>query len=116
MNASVATRPSVSASTSPLAGTRFELTIRDLVAEFTVSQRYVNDESRPIEAIFTFPMAMDATFLGLTARIGERTLTGTIAPRQARRHEGIGQLPARLKMPADRLRAAVAKRLSLLSC
>ena len=69
----------------PLASTRFDLDIDGLLARLTVRQRYVNQESNPIEAIFTFPMTMDATLLDLQVVRHERTLRGIVQARNMAR-------------------------------
>ena len=69
----------------PLASTRFDLDIDGLLARLTVRQRYVNQESNPIEAIFTFPMTMDATLLDLQVVRNERTLRGIVQARNMAR-------------------------------
>ena len=69
----------------PLASTRFDLDIEGLLARLTVRQRYVNHESNPIEAIFTFPMTMDATLLDLQVVRNERTLRGIVQARNMAR-------------------------------
>ena len=69
----------------PLISTRFDLDIEGLLARLTVRQRYVNHESSPIEAIFTFPMTMDATLLDLQVIRNDRTLRGVVQARNVAR-------------------------------
>lgn len=40
----------------PLTGVSVNVQITDLVAQVTISQRYVNRESLPIEAVYKFPL------------------------------------------------------------
>lgn len=74
---------------SPLEGARIDVAIDDLLAEFTLTQQFRNTTPRDIEAVFTFPVPMDAVFLGLSARLGERELVGRVVERQhaARKYE-----------------------------
>lgn len=61
-----------------LEGVRATATIQDLLAEVTVAQRYRNDEPRNIEAVYTFPVPVDAVLLGFEVELGERTLVGRV--------------------------------------
>ncbi|MEO8185435.1 MAG: VIT domain-containing protein, partial [Deltaproteobacteria bacterium] len=53
-------------------------TLRDLLGEVTVCQTYRNDEDVNIEAVYTFPLPLDAVLLDLRVTIGDRTLTGVV--------------------------------------
>ncbi len=57
--------------------------LQDLLAEVTVSQTYRNDEATNIEAVYTFPLPLDAVLLELDVEIGERRLTGTVVEKKA---------------------------------
>ena len=74
---------------SPLEGARIDVAIDDLLAEFTLTQRFRNDSAIDIEAVFTFPIPVDAVFLGLSAILGERELEGRVIEKQkaAREYE-----------------------------
>ena len=63
--------------------------LRDLLAEVTVSQTYRNDEKVNIEAVYTFPLPLDAVLLDLSVTIGKRVLKGVIVEKKAaeRRYE-----------------------------
>ena len=52
--------------------------LQDLLAEVTVSQTYRNDEATNIEAVYTFPLPLDAVLLDLAVEIGARRLKGTV--------------------------------------
>ena len=56
--------------------------LQDLLAEVTVSQTYRNDEATNIEAVYTFPLALDAVLLDLTVEIGARHLKGTVVEKR----------------------------------
>lgn len=70
---------------SPLEGARIDVRIDDLLAEFTLTQSFRNGSRDDIEAVFTFPVPMDAVFLGLHATLGERELEGRIVEKQQAR-------------------------------
>lgn len=57
--------------------------LRDLLAEVSVSQTYRNDEKVNIEAVYTFPLPLDAVLLDMQVKIGERTLNGVVVEKKA---------------------------------
>jgi hypothetical protein len=84
--------PSVAAQTqiligpglSPLEGARIDVAIDDLLAEFTLTQRFRNDSAIQ-EAVFTFPSGR--VFLNLSATLGERELEGRVVEKQQANRE-----------------------------
>lgn len=66
-----------------LADVAVSATLRDLVAEVTMSQTYRNDERVNIEAVYTFPLPRDATLLSLSIQIGERKLQAVVVEKKA---------------------------------
>lgn len=73
-------------SSSPLASTALAVTITDLVAEYLVRHQFKNDGDVAIEAVFSFPVPLDAAFLGMQATLAGETLLAQIQPqRQASR-------------------------------
>ena len=58
-------------------------TLRDLLGEVTVCQTYRNDEDVNIEAVYTFPLPLDAVLLDLRVQIGGRTLNGVVVEKKA---------------------------------
>lgn len=56
--------------------------LQDLLAEVTVAQTYRNDEQTNIEAVYTFPLPLDAVLLDLEVVIGERVLKGVVVEKQ----------------------------------
>lgn len=72
---------------SPLEGARIDVEINDLLAEFTLTQQFRNATVHDIEAVFTFPIPMDAVFLGLSATLGERELEGRVVEKQQANRE-----------------------------
>ncbi len=53
-------------------------TLRDLLCEVGVTQVYRNEEQVAIEAVYTFPLPLDAVLLDLEVTLGSRTLHGTV--------------------------------------
>lgn len=70
---------------SPLEGARIDVRIDDLLAEFTLTQSFRNGSRDDIEAVFTFPVPIDAVFLGLHATLAERELEGQVIEKQQAR-------------------------------
>lgn len=67
-----------------LTDTQIKVHIHDLIAEYTLTHHFENSEDQPIEAVFTFPIPLDAAFLGLQADIaGERLQAQVVADTQA---------------------------------
>ena len=56
--------------------------LQDLLAEVTVSQTYRNDERVNIEAVYTFPLPLDAVLLDLEVEIGGRRLKGVVVEKK----------------------------------
>lgn len=56
--------------------------LQDLLAEVTVSQTYRNDERTNIEAVYTFPLPLDAVLLDLEVEIGGRVLKGVVVEKK----------------------------------
>ena len=57
--------------------------LRDLLSEVTVSQTYRNDERENIEAVYTFPLPLDAVLLDLQVEIGGRVLKAAVVEKTA---------------------------------
>ena len=62
-------------------------TLRDLLAEVTVIQTYRNDEQVNIEAVYTFPLPLDAVLLDLQVELGGRVLKGVSSRRRPQREK-----------------------------
>lgn len=60
--------------TSPLAASQLDAHIVDLVAEQTLTHRFENTTAEPLEIVYSFPLPLDAAFLGFSATIAGRTL------------------------------------------
>ena len=68
----------VQGETVPLIDVLVSAALHDLLAEVKVSQTYRNDESVNIEAVYTFPLPLDAVLLELSVEIGGRVLNGVV--------------------------------------
>ena len=78
--ASIATLPAAVLQASdgaaiPLQGVSAHGRLDGLLLDLTVEQRYRNDGSRNLEAVFTFPLPLHAVLLGLELELGNRRLT-----------------------------------------
>lgn len=62
-----------------------DVTLRGGLALVETKRTYHNSESKPIEALLTFPVPVQAAFFGLTAKVGDRHLTGIAQKREAAR-------------------------------
>ena len=57
--------------------------LHDLLAEVTMCQSYRNEEQVNIEAVYTFPLPLDAVLLDLQVEIGGRVLKGVVVEKKA---------------------------------
>lgn len=57
--------------------------LRDLLSRMAVSRTYRNDEPANIEAVYTFPLPLDAVLLDLKVEIGGRVLKGVVVEKTA---------------------------------
>ncbi len=55
-----------------------EVEFHELLCETSMTQTYRNGEDKPIEAVYTFPLASSAVLLALKVSIGTRELQGVI--------------------------------------
>lgn len=69
----------------PLEALAIDVTVRGGLALVETTRRYHNSEDKPIEALLTFPAPVQAAFFGLTAKIGDRHLTGIAQKREEAR-------------------------------
>ena len=72
----VASREAGKGQPIPLAAVAVSVTIQGGLALVETKRTFRNQEKSPIEALLTIPVPVQATFFGLTARIGERVLHG----------------------------------------
>ena len=68
---------------------RIDAAVDDLMTVVDVSQRYRNLGTGHIEAVYTFPLPVEAVLLQFTVEIGDRTMAGTVIakPEAERRYE-----------------------------
>ncbi len=60
-----------------------ELQIKDHVASVRSCLQYVNEEERPLEAVFVFPLPADAAVCHFSAKIEEREIVAEVQDRQS---------------------------------
>lgn len=72
----------VSAGQSTLTGVQVQGTVNEVFTLVRATQTYRNLETTNIEAVYTFPMPVEATLLELEARIGGKTLAGAVFKRE----------------------------------
>ncbi len=65
----------------PLTGVAIEAEISGLCAQVVVTQRYVNRESTPIEAVYVFPLEEGAAVCGFEAIIDDTLVVGEVTER-----------------------------------
>lgn len=63
---------------SPLANSQLDVRILDLVAEHKLIHRFENRSNQPLEVVYSFPLPLDAAFMGLTATLAGQTLTAQV--------------------------------------
>jgi Ca-activated chloride channel family protein len=80
--ASAAVLRSAEGAPVPLQTVAVRAALRDLLAEVEVVQTYRNDEAVPIEAVYSFPLPVEAVLLDVSVRLGERTLSGRVVARK----------------------------------
>jgi len=71
----------------PLKSTCASVEISGMVADVIIEQTYKNDGSRPLEAIYVFPMSDKAAVYSLEMHIGTRIIVASIKEKNAARQE-----------------------------
>ncbi|XP_016398757.1 von Willebrand factor A domain-containing protein 5A-like isoform X4 [Sinocyclocheilus rhinocerous] len=71
----------------PLKSISVELQVQDHVASVRSCLQYVNEEQRPLEAVFVFPLPADAAVCHFSARIGEQEIRAELQDRQSARDQ-----------------------------
>jgi Ca-activated chloride channel homolog len=69
---------SISGESAVLQEVRAQAHVNDLLAEVTVDQKYHNPHGTNIEAVYTFPLPVDAVLLDFEIEIGGRKLAGKV--------------------------------------
>lgn len=67
---------------TPLARTSLHVVITDLLAEYELRHTFSNKGRSAIEAIYSFPVPLDAAFLGMEATLAGETLVAQVLPKQ----------------------------------
>ncbi len=62
----------------PLTGVRIDVVARGVASAVTVSQRYVNREKVPVEAVYSFPLEEQAAVFGFEALVGDQRVIGEV--------------------------------------
>ncbi|MBW2409182.1 MAG: AgmX/PglI C-terminal domain-containing protein [Deltaproteobacteria bacterium] len=71
----------------PLKSTTATVSISGVIADVVVTQVYINQGNRPLEAIYVFPASTRAAVYGMKMTIGERIITANIRKREEARQE-----------------------------
>ncbi|KAL1250948.1 hypothetical protein QQF64_018744 [Cirrhinus molitorella] len=66
----------------PLKSISVEVRVQDHVATVSSTLQYVNEEERPLEALFVFPLPADAAVCHFSAKIGEQEIVAEVQERQ----------------------------------
>lgn len=85
-------------------GVQVQAELRETLAVTTITHSYRNAGATNIEAVYTFPLPLEAVLLELTVTLGEKHLKGTVLPKrqaEARYEEAItdGDAPVMLQNP-----------------
>jgi Ca-activated chloride channel family protein len=65
-----------------LKGVKVQARLRDLLAEICVEQNYLNAQKTNIEAVYTFPLPLDAVLLGFEVEIAGKMLAGQVVEKK----------------------------------
>lgn len=71
----------------PLKNTDVKVTINGVIADVTVTQKYVNNGTRPINARYCFPASTRASVHGMKMTVGKRVVTARIKEKEAAKAE-----------------------------
>ena len=82
-----ALQPNTPPADIPLIGVKASCLLLNTLAEVTITQRYKNTSSNPIQAIYVFPIDDKAAVSGFTAHLGQRTVRGVIKEKEQARQE-----------------------------
>ena len=82
-----ALQPNTPPADIPLISVKASCLLLNTLAEVTITQRYKNTSSNPIQAIYVFPIDDEAAVSGFTAHLGQRTVRGVIKEKEQARQE-----------------------------
>ncbi|XP_067280256.1 von Willebrand factor A domain-containing protein 5A-like [Pseudorasbora parva] len=71
----------------PLKSISVQLQVQDQVTSINSSLQYVNEEDRPLEAMFVFPLPADAAVCHFSAKIGEQEIVAELQDKQTARDQ-----------------------------
>ncbi|XP_048044979.1 von Willebrand factor A domain-containing protein 5A-like [Megalobrama amblycephala] len=71
----------------PLKSISVQLQVKNHVVSVSSSLQYVNEEERPLEAVFVFPLPADAAVCHFSARIGEQEIVAELQDKQSARDQ-----------------------------
>ncbi|XP_048039819.1 von Willebrand factor A domain-containing protein 5A-like isoform X5 [Megalobrama amblycephala] len=71
----------------PLKSVSVELQVKDHVVSVSSSLQYVNEEERPLEAVFVFPLPADAAVCHFSAKIGEQEIVAELQDKESARDQ-----------------------------
>ncbi len=63
-------------------GLQVQADLLDTLSSTTITQTYRNPGKHNIEAVYTFPLPLDAVLLEMTVTLGDKILKGTVLPNQ----------------------------------
>ena len=63
-------------------GLKVQAELQETLSVTTITQSYRNPGTKNIEAVYTFPLPLDAVLLDMTVTLGNKTLKGTVLPKQ----------------------------------
>ncbi|XP_052399624.1 von Willebrand factor A domain-containing protein 5A [Carassius gibelio] len=69
----------------PLKSISVQVRVQDHVATVSSTLQYVNEEERPLEALFVFPLPADAAVCYFSAKIGEQEIVAEVQDRESAR-------------------------------
>ncbi|XP_026094354.1 von Willebrand factor A domain-containing protein 5A-like [Carassius auratus] len=71
----------------PLKSISVQVRVQDHVATVSSTLQYVNEEERPLEALFVFPLPADAAVCHFSAKIGEQEIVAKVQDRERARDQ-----------------------------
>ncbi|XP_043083747.1 von Willebrand factor A domain-containing protein 5A-like isoform X5 [Puntigrus tetrazona] len=71
----------------PLKSISVEVLVQDHVSTVSSTLQYVNEEERPLEALFVFPLPADAAVCHFSAKIGEKEIVAEVQDRESARDQ-----------------------------
>ena len=67
-------------SATPLSQTHLKAVVTDLLCEYELRHAFRNEGNRAIEAVYSFPIPLDAAFIGMDATLVGETLSAQVLP------------------------------------